>query len=84
LFSSLRYQLNAFQIKLIRFNCLTLKYKEKAREDKKKNKEREFVNLLFYSLRQINVLQIKSLYFNCLTKRLKSKTPMGKKQLKGT
>jgi hypothetical protein len=34
LFSSLRYQLNAFQIKLIRFYCLTLKYKEKAREDK--------------------------------------------------
>jgi hypothetical protein len=40
LFSSLRYQLKTFQIKLIRFNCLTLKHKEKVREDKKKNKER--------------------------------------------
>jgi hypothetical protein len=38
---SLKYQLNAFQIKLIHFNCLTLRYKDKAKEDKKKNKERE-------------------------------------------
>jgi hypothetical protein len=30
-----------------------LKYKEKARDDKKKNKKREFVYLLFSSLRQL-------------------------------
>jgi hypothetical protein len=65
LFSSLRYQLNIFKIKPIRFNCLTLKYKEKAREDKKKNKEREFVNILFSSLRQLNILQ--SVLFICLS-----------------
>jgi hypothetical protein len=41
LFSSLRYQLTAFQIKLLRFNYLMSRYKEKEREDKRKNKERE-------------------------------------------
>jgi hypothetical protein len=40
LFSSLR-QLNILQIKPIHFNCLTLRYKHKAREHEKKKKKKK-------------------------------------------
>jgi hypothetical protein len=55
-----------------------LRYKEKVRENKKKNNEgqREFVNILFSSLRQLNIL------INYLTLRYKHKAREDKKKIK--